>query len=291
VRSGWRTPACAGKRPRAVVSAGATSVISTAAIAARPSRLVEGDGRPRGQRRQRRGRTGPAELDRSRVPAHIACVMDGNGRWASRRASSAPKATRGEEALLDVINGGLEIGVSWMTMYAFSTENGGAPRRGAVPHGLQRVAPLAPARRAARKGRAHPLRRAPGLARAPARAAPDGRVRRAHAGRPAHDAHHGLQLRGRAEIVDAVRQLVAEASPRQGRRAAIRRHLYWPICPTPTWWCAPRGAPDLQLLALGARLQRAGVPRRALARLPPGASLRAVVEFQRRTRRYGGVDQ
>ncbi len=66
----------------------------------------------------------PAELDRSRVPAHVACVMDGNGRWASRRNLPRTEGhAAGEAALLDVVNGGLEIGVRWLTMYAFSTEN------------------------------------------------------------------------------------------------------------------------------------------------------------------------
>ena len=57
-----------------------------------------------------------------------------------------------------------------------------APRRGALPHGLQRVAAHAPARRAARQGGAHPIRGPPGLARAAPGAAPHGRVRRADRG-------------------------------------------------------------------------------------------------------------
>ena len=65
-----------------------------------------------------------AELDLSRVPAHIACVMDGNGRWAQSRGLPRTEGHRaGEEALFDVVEGALDIGVQWLTVYAFSTEN------------------------------------------------------------------------------------------------------------------------------------------------------------------------
>lgn len=63
-------------------------------------------------------------IDPDRVPAHIACVMDGNGRWANERGLKRTDGhAAGEEALLDVVEGALELGVSWLTVYAFSTEN------------------------------------------------------------------------------------------------------------------------------------------------------------------------
>jgi len=66
----------------------------------------------------------PSELDLARVPVHVACVMDGNGRWASARGLPRTEGhAAGEVALLDVVNGALEIGVQWITLYAFSTEN------------------------------------------------------------------------------------------------------------------------------------------------------------------------
>ena len=66
----------------------------------------------------------PPELDLARVPTHVACVMDGNGRWASARGLPRTEGhAAGEAALLDVVNGALEIGVKWITLYAFSTEN------------------------------------------------------------------------------------------------------------------------------------------------------------------------
>src|ERR671910_3834563 len=60
----------------------------------------------------------------ARVPSHIACVMDGNGRWAERRGLPRTDGhTAGEEALVDTVDGALELGTSWLTVYAFSTEN------------------------------------------------------------------------------------------------------------------------------------------------------------------------
>jgi undecaprenyl diphosphate synthase len=66
----------------------------------------------------------PAALDLTKVPVHVACVMDGNGRWATARGLPRTEGhAAGETALLDVVNGALEIGVKWITFYAFSTEN------------------------------------------------------------------------------------------------------------------------------------------------------------------------
>jgi undecaprenyl diphosphate synthase len=65
-----------------------------------------------------------SQIDLDRVPRHVACVMDGNGRWAKERGLKRTDGhAAGEAALLDVVEGALELGVSWLTVYAFSTEN------------------------------------------------------------------------------------------------------------------------------------------------------------------------
>lgn len=57
-------------------------------------------------------------------PRHVACVMDGNGRWAQERGLKRTDGhSAGKEALLDVVDGALEQGIQWLTVYAFSTEN------------------------------------------------------------------------------------------------------------------------------------------------------------------------
>lgn len=63
-------------------------------------------------------------IDPRRIPVHIGCVMDGNGRWAQKRGLPRTEGhAAGEEALLDAIDGALSLGVRWLTVYAFSTEN------------------------------------------------------------------------------------------------------------------------------------------------------------------------
>jgi len=63
-------------------------------------------------------------IDPSRVPKHIAAVMDGNGRWATQRGLKRTEGhAAGEEALFDAVEGALELGLDWFTVYAFSTEN------------------------------------------------------------------------------------------------------------------------------------------------------------------------
>nr|WP_263091601.1 isoprenyl transferase [Curtobacterium sp. RIT-PI-V] len=58
------------------------------------------------------------------VPDHVAIVMDGNGRWANGRGLTRIEGHKaGEASLLDVVAGGIQIGVKHISAYAFSTEN------------------------------------------------------------------------------------------------------------------------------------------------------------------------
>ncbi|RJQ80575.1 isoprenyl transferase [Pseudonocardiaceae bacterium YIM PH 21723] len=62
----------------------------------------------------------PAEL----VPQHVALVMDGNGRWANQRGLTRIEGhRRGEQQVVEVAKGCIELGVKWLSLYAFSTEN------------------------------------------------------------------------------------------------------------------------------------------------------------------------
>ena len=65
----------------------------------------------------------PPKIPRELLPNHVAIVMDGNGRWAKARGLPRTKGHKaGEASLLDVVRG-LEIGVTHLSAYAFSTEN------------------------------------------------------------------------------------------------------------------------------------------------------------------------
>jgi undecaprenyl diphosphate synthase len=66
----------------------------------------------------------PPEFPRGAVPAHVAVIMDGNGRWANARGLSRIEGHKaGEAALLDVVAGAIQVGVKHLSVYAFSTEN------------------------------------------------------------------------------------------------------------------------------------------------------------------------
>jgi undecaprenyl diphosphate synthase len=64
------------------------------------------------------------DLDLARIPGHVAIVMDGNGRWAQQRDLPRTEGHgAGEEALWDTVQGAVQVGLPWLTVFAFSTEN------------------------------------------------------------------------------------------------------------------------------------------------------------------------
>jgi undecaprenyl diphosphate synthase len=66
----------------------------------------------------------PPSIQAELIPNHIAIVMDGNGRWANERGLPRTAGHEaGEASLMDCIYGSLELGVGWLSAYAFSTEN------------------------------------------------------------------------------------------------------------------------------------------------------------------------
>ena len=235
----------------------------------------------------------PAELDRSKVPVHVAVVMDGNGRWAAQRGLARTEGhMAGEEALFRVVNGALEIGVRWLTVYAFSTENWRRPpdevrflmnfnetllsrRRDDLHRRGVRI------RFAGRHDRRVPRRVQRAMDEATALTDGDRRMTLTLA----------FNYGGRAEIVDAVRKLVADgvALSKVDERAIASR-LYWPDMPDP----------DLVIRTSGEfRISNFLLWELAYSELvfsdllwPDFASAHlyeAVIEYQRRHRRYGGV--
>jgi len=68
-------------------------------------------------------------IDKNRLPRHIAVIMDGNGRWA--KAHGKPRVfghKNGVNAVREATEAAAELGVDFLTLYAFSTENWGRPR-------------------------------------------------------------------------------------------------------------------------------------------------------------------
>lgn len=69
------------------------------------------------------------EIDKNRVPKHVAIVMDGNGRWATRRGLQRVEGhIQGYLALRDILKVASDIGIKILSAYAFSTENWRRPK-------------------------------------------------------------------------------------------------------------------------------------------------------------------
>ena len=69
-----------------------------------------------------------SQVDKSRLPRHIAIIMDGNGRWAKEQGQDRLFGHfHGVESVRNIVEGCAELGVEYLTLYAFSTENWDRP--------------------------------------------------------------------------------------------------------------------------------------------------------------------
>src|ERR1700759_4419949 len=67
-------------------------------------------------------------IDLQRLPSHIAVIMDGNGRWAKEKGQDRLFGhLHGVESVRDIVEGSAELGIKYLTLYAFSTENWDRP--------------------------------------------------------------------------------------------------------------------------------------------------------------------
>ena len=69
-----------------------------------------------------------SKLDKARLPGHVAIIMDGNGRWARKRYLPRIMGHRqGAKTVKEIVTAARELGISYLTLYAFSTENWNRP--------------------------------------------------------------------------------------------------------------------------------------------------------------------
>ena len=175
-------------------------------------------------------------IDPDRIPTHIGCVMDGNGRWAEARGLPRTEGhKRGEEALMEAVEGALALGVKWLTVYAFSTENWRRPPD-EVRFLVNFNEDILIRRRDELNGKGVRFRFAGRRDwRVPRRI-----IRSMDETAALTEKNRRMTLTvafnygGRAEIVDAVRTLVADKVPaKKIDERAIRSHLYDPEMPDP----------------------------------------------------------
>ena len=68
------------------------------------------------------------KIDKGQLPRHIAIIMDGNGRWAKEKGEDRLFGHfHGVESVRNIVEGCAELGVEYLTLYAFSTENWDRP--------------------------------------------------------------------------------------------------------------------------------------------------------------------
>ena len=69
------------------------------------------------------------QIDLNKLPRHVAIIMDGNGRWAQKRGNQRIYGHKnGVAAVRDTVEASAELGIEFLTLYAFSTENWNRPR-------------------------------------------------------------------------------------------------------------------------------------------------------------------
>ena len=233
-------------------------------------------------------------LDRRRIPSHVAIVMDGNGRWATARNLPRTEGhAAGEAALWDTVEGALELGIRHLTVYAFSTENW---RR-----------PVDEVRYLMRFNESLLVRRRDEFHEKGVRIVFSGRrdwrvprrlLRRMDEAieLTRHNTRMTLVIAfnygGRAEIVDAVQRLVEDGVPaHKVDERAIRARLYRPEVPDPDLVIRTSGELRISnfLLWEAAYSEFVFTPvlwpdfrRHHLAE--------AIADYQRRDRRFGGVE-
>jgi len=234
-------------------------------------------------------------IDPKRIPVHIAAVMDGNGRWATQRGLKRTEGhAAGEEALFDAVEGALELGVKWFTVYAFSTENWRRPAD-EVRYLMDFNESLLLRRRDELHDRGVRMR----FIGRRGRPVPKRIIQRMDESSELTKKNKTMTLTiafnygGRAEIVDAVRALVAEgAKPRQITESAIRKHLYDPEMPDPDLWIRTSGENRISNYLLWQIAYSELVFTDVLwPDFRRDHLFDAVREYQSRDRRFGGVEQ
>ena len=230
------------------------------------------------------------------VPRHIAIIMDGNGRWARERHMPRPFGHRsGMKAVREVVEGCLDAGVEWLSLFAFSQENWQRPET--EVSALMSLLEEYIAREAAELRQQGVRVRVLGdLARlnAPAAAAVERLMRDTATGEKL-GLNVFISYGGRAELVRAARLLAIDVqagrlAPEAIDESEIRARLYTAHCPDPDLLIRTSGEQRLSNFLLWqiayAELYISGLLWPDFGR---AALYEAILDFQQRDRRFGRV--
>ncbi|MBE0467714.1 MAG: isoprenyl transferase [Candidatus Desulforudis sp.] len=236
-------------------------------------------------------------LDRERIPVHLAVIMDGNGRWAEKRGLPRAAGHRaGAEALRELVHFCAELGVKYITAYAFSTENWKRPR--AEVDQLMALLVEYLYRELDEMDQQDVCFRAIGN---PEDLPPEARQALADAvqrtrGNSGIVVNLALNYGGRRELVEAMRRLGAEIKagrlePADIVENTVQSHLYTAGIPDPDLLIRPAGEHRISNFMLW---QAAYTEFWMTPVLWPDFGrvhlAQALLDFQRRERRYGGLN-
>lgn len=236
-------------------------------------------------------------LDRNNIPKHIAIIMDGNGRWAKERGLSRTAGhRRGIDKIKEILKAADDLGVRFITFFAFSTENWRRPKK--------EVDMLMRSLDNFLKNQLHELNKnnirlivigenepLPGYLQKRIRDAQDSTK-----GNTGLTAILALNYGSRAEIINATRRFAVEVV--QGKQAVdnLDQELFSNLLYT-------AGIPDPDLLIRTSGEMRISnfllwqssytelyFPKKYWPEFSRGDLEKAIEEFQRRERRFGGID-
>jgi len=233
------------------------------------------------------------KIDRSRLPVHIAIIMDGNGRWAVRRGMPRISGhAQGRHAVRRIVEACRELGVRFLTLYTFSVENWRRPREevDALMSLIEVVAREETEELHRNNVRINVIGRAEGLPSS--LLAELQRDMALTAGNTGMVLNLAINYGGRAEIVDAVRKLVSTGTaPEDIDENAVSAALYTAGQPDPDLLIRTAGEQRLSNFLLW---QMAYSEIFVTDVLWPDFDKQhlyeAILDYQRRTRKFGGLD-
>ncbi|HYP28429.1 MAG TPA: isoprenyl transferase [Blastocatellia bacterium] len=236
------------------------------------------------------------QIDLNRLPSHIAIIMDGNGRWAARRNQPRVAGHRaGAESVRATVETSARLGISYLTLYAFSTENWKRPR-------LEVEALMGLLREFLRKEirglkenniRFQTIGREEGLESAVRREID--RARRETDQNTGTVLSVALNYSGRSELVEACRRLLAEAAamkrdPSEITEFDVERHLFTSGLPDPDLLIRTSGEMRVSnFLLWQIAYSEIYVTETLWPDFRRADLFQAIAEFQKRERRFGGV--
>jgi undecaprenyl diphosphate synthase len=237
-----------------------------------------------------------SQLDPARMPAHVAIIMDGNGRWAARRKLPRIAGHRaGADAVRRTVESAARLGLDCLTLYAFSTENWKRPRlevRALMDLLMEFL------RKELKSLRDNNIRfrligRGDGLHISVLE-----QIRRAEL---ATMQNTGLRLNiainygGRTELVDACRRVAAEVAagrlrPEEINEQVIEAKLYTSMLPDPDLLVRTSGEARISnFLLWQIAYSEIYITETLWPDFSEGDFLSALIEYQKRDRRFGGV--